>query len=408
MSSVRSGSLRQPAVDAAEAAEIGRHIPGLDGLRALAILLVIPHNLDLLRPPVPLALYPVVTLMHAGWIGVQLFFVLSGFLITGNLLDTRGSENYFRAFFGRRALRILPLYYAVLLIAFVIVPALVAVPPETSATRLNKLWVATFLSNWVQPFGGGVHGFTHFWSLAVEEQFYLLWPFLVILCRPIALAWVCGAVAMLALGVRIGLEALHFPSDALYMFTISRMDALALGAAAACLMRTASAREWCERFRRQLALAVALTLAATSIVTRGLVLDAASTQTWGYSLLSLGFALIVLLTALPQRGLTGQILAPLAWRPLRLIGRYSYGMYIFHLPLSVFIAFPLLQRVIPHVTTTVGVAYIVIMTVVTFCLAALSYELFESPFLRLKGRLMPRNTLNARARSSADHPAATE
>jgi len=408
MSNVGSGSLREPAVDAAESAEIGRHIPGLDGLRALAILLVIPHNLDLLRPPVPLALYPMVTLMHAGWIGVQLFFVLSGFLITGNLLDTRGSENYFRAFFGRRALRILPLYYAVLLIAFIIVPAFVAVPAETNATRLNQLWLATFLINWVQPFGAGVHGFTHFWSLAVEEQFYLLWPFLVILCRPMALAWACGAVAIVALGVRIALEALHFPSDALYMFTICRMDALALGAAAASLMRIPRAREWLARFKGRVALAAVLTLAATTVVTRGLVLDAASTQTWGYTLLSLGFAMVVLLTALPQSGLPGRILSPLAWRPLRLIGRYSYGMYIFHLPLSVFVAFPLLQRMFPHITTTVGLTYAVIMTVVTFCLAAVSYELFESPFLRLKGRLMPKNARSARARSSADHPAATE
>ncbi len=408
MSNVGSGSLREPAVDAAESAEIGRHIPGLDGLRALAILLVIPHNLDLLRPPIPLALYPMVTLMHAGWIGVQLFFVLSGFLITGNLLDTRGSENYFRAFFGRRALRIMPLYYGVLLLAFVIVPAFVAVPPETNAARLNQLWLATFLSNWVQPYGEGVRGFTHFWSLAVEEQFYLIWPFLVILCRPTVLVWACGAIAVVALGVRITLEALHFPSDALYMFTISRMDALALGAAAACVMRIPRARDWSARFTGQLALAAVLTLGATTIVTRGLVLDAASTQTWGYSLLSLGFALIVLLTALPQRGLTGRILRPLAWRPLRLIGRYSYGMYIFHLPLSVFIAFPLLQHLVPDINTAVRAGYVVVMTVVTFCLAALSYEFFESPFLRLKGRLMPRNTRSARARSSADHPAATE
>jgi peptidoglycan/LPS O-acetylase OafA/YrhL len=398
MSNVGSGSLREPAVDAAESAEIGRHIPGLDGLRALAILLVIPHNLDLLRPPVPLALYPVVTLMHAGWIGVQLFFVLSGFLITGNLLDTRGSENYFRAFFGRRALRILPLYYAVLLLAFVFLPA----------SRMDQLWLATFLGNWVEPFGAGVHGFTHFWSLAVEEQFYLLWPLLVILCRPVALAWACAAVAIVALGVRIVLEAMHFPSDALYMFTICRMDALALGAAAACVVRIPRAREWFARFTGRLALAAALTLAATTIVTRGLTLDATSTQTWGYSLLSLGFALIVLLTALPQSGLTARLMSPLAWRPLRLIGRYSYGMYIFHLPLSVFIAFPLLQRLYPHITTTVGVAYVVVMTVVTFCLAAVSYELFESPFLRLKGRLMPRNARSAPARSAADQPAATE
>jgi len=114
--------------DAIQSTEVSRHIPALDGLRAVAILLVVPHHLDLMRPPVPGIDYPAAMLMHSGWIGVQLFFVLSGFLITGNLLDTRGSDNYFSAFFGRRALRILPLYFAVLTVAFVITPALVTLP----------------------------------------------------------------------------------------------------------------------------------------------------------------------------------------------------------------------------------------------------------------------------------------
>src|SRR5690242_2951621 len=94
-------------------AAVSPYIPALDGIRALAILLVIPHNIDLLHPSYSAAVRPALMLVHAGWIGVQLFFVLSGFLITGNLLDTQRADNYYSAFIARRALRILPLYFGV-------------------------------------------------------------------------------------------------------------------------------------------------------------------------------------------------------------------------------------------------------------------------------------------------------
>jgi peptidoglycan/LPS O-acetylase OafA/YrhL len=381
--------MRPATVDAATSAEIGRHIPGLDGLRALAILLVIPHNLDLLRPPIRSIEYPVVILMHAGWIGVQLFFVLSGFLITGNLLDTRGSHNYFSAFFGRRALRILPLYLAVLILTFVIVPAVATVPPQLSETWANQLWLWTFLVNWMQPYGGGVYGFSHFWSLAVEEQFYLLWPIVVLCCRPVTLSWVCGAVAALALVTRAVLAARHFPADALYMFTICRMDALAMGAAAAALLRIPAAAVRLRRSTLGIFLTAALTFAVTAAETRGLAVDDLSTQTIGYTLLSFGFALLILLTSLPTTGLPGSAMRLLSWAPLRRVGRYSYGMYVFHLPLSVFFGIPLLHWITLRSSPAVGVTYVLVMTLLTFILAAVSYELFESPFLRMKRRLMP-------------------
>jgi peptidoglycan/LPS O-acetylase OafA/YrhL len=381
--------MRATAVEGGSSTEVGRHIPALDGIRALAILLVIPHNLDLLRPPIPAIDYPVVTLMHAGWIGVQLFFVLSGFLITGNLLDTRGSHNYFGAFFGRRALRILPLYFAVLLIALVIAPGLVTVPQEMSATLSNQIWLWTFLVNWTQPYGVGVYGFSHFWSLAVEEQFYLLWPFVVLRCRPAILLWVCAAAVLIALVTRSLLLAAHASPDAIYMFTICRMDALAMGAAAAALIRIPVAAARLQRSVRGIVLAAMLTLAVTTAGTRGLAVQDASTQTLGYSLLSFGFALIILLTALPMTGFIGSASRVLSWKPLRLVGRYSYGMYVFHLPLSVFFGVPLLHRLTAHPAPAVSLTYTLVMTAATFGLAALSYEFFESPFLRLKRRLMP-------------------
>jgi peptidoglycan/LPS O-acetylase OafA/YrhL len=369
--------------------QVSPRIPALDGVRALAILLVIPHNVDMLKAPFPAFEYPLVALMHAGWIGVQLFFVLSGFLITGNLLDTRNSANYLSAFFGRRILRIMPLYFVALGVAFVIAPALGTVPQKLHATQSHQIWLWTFLSNWSQPFGGKVYGFGHFWSLAVEEQFYLLWPFVVLRCRPARLLWVCAAAAGVALVVRVLLLVTHAPRETLYMFTVCRMDALALGAAAAAVIRIPAALTRLQRTVPRVAAAAGMMLLVTAAGTRGFAMFDISTQTVGYTLLSLTFALIILLAALPTTGALRATMHILEWPPLRLVGRYSYGMYVIHLPLHLFLGAVLLHYFAPHVTPAAALLYAAAMTVASFVLAALCYELFESRFLRLKRKLMP-------------------
>src|SRR5262245_39580963 len=157
------------------AGHVPPHIPALDGLRGIAILLVIPHNADVFSNSAAW-LWPAALLAHAGWIGVQLFFVLSGFLITRNLLDSRAADNYFQSFYWRRVLRIFPLYYLTLIAGLVIAPRLFQFPSGALASLQNQAWLWTFLSNWTQPLGLEVSGFSHFWSLAIEEQFYLVWP----------------------------------------------------------------------------------------------------------------------------------------------------------------------------------------------------------------------------------------
>src|SRR5437868_9650544 len=144
------------------------YIPALDGLRGLAILLVIPHNADIFSNSSPW-LWPVALLAHAGWIGVQLFFVLSGFLITRNLLDSHTTDNYFTAFYGRRALRILPVYFLTLFVALTVLPHLISFSAGALASHQHQVWLWSFLINWMQPFGIDVSGFSHFWSLSVEE-----------------------------------------------------------------------------------------------------------------------------------------------------------------------------------------------------------------------------------------------
>jgi peptidoglycan/LPS O-acetylase OafA/YrhL len=378
----------RPSADSTAA--VSPYIPALDGIRALAILLVIPHNVDILSGPFPAVAFPFVAIMHAGWIGVQLFFVLSGFLITGNLLDTQGTENYYGAFIARRALRILPLYFGVLFATFVLAPLLVTLPPDLRDTQHNHVWLWTFLSNWTAPYGGTVTGFSHFWSLAVEEQFYILWPFVVARCRPVALLWVCAVTVGMALLTRWLLLRAHFSVDSLYMFTPARMDALALGAAVAALVRIPAVMMRLRHMTRRIAAAALLVLLGDAAITRAFAVYDPRSQCYGYTLLAVGFALLVLLTAVPTTGALNGSLRMLTWRPLRLIGRYSYAMYVFHLPLHVYVGGPLLHRLVDHVTTRIALGYALIVIAASFLLAAASYELYERHFLRLKERLMPR------------------
>jgi peptidoglycan/LPS O-acetylase OafA/YrhL len=377
-------------------AAVSPYIPALDGLRALAILLVIPHNLDILGAPYTLGELPPVMVMHAGWIGVQLFFVLSGFLITGNLLDTRWADNYYSAFIARRALRILPLYYGVLLVTFVLVPLWITLPQELRETEHNQVWLWTFLLNWSAPYGRTVAGFGHFWSLAVEEQFYLLWPFVIARCSPRKALWVSIAVAGAAVGCRWALALEHFPKDSLYMFTIARMDALALGAAAAALLRIPAARAVIERRVSRIATLATVILVLVFLLTHGYAAEDATSQSYGYTALAAGFALFTLVAAMPATGLTALAVRILRWRPLQTVGRYSYAMYVFHMPLHVFFGGALLHSLAgPHPTHVAAFTYITASIVVNFIAAALSYHLFERHFLRLKEKFMPRGTATA-------------
>jgi peptidoglycan/LPS O-acetylase OafA/YrhL len=372
---------------AGAAIQPARHIPVLDGVRALAILLVIPHNVDVLTGPVTSFEYPAVVLMHTGWIGVQLFFVLSGFLITANLLDTRGATNYFSAFFARRTLRIMPLYFATLLIMLGVAPLVLHALEPLRATASKQIWLWTFLCNWTQPYEGSVYGFGHFWSLAVEEQFYLLWPLIVWRCRPQRLLRLCVGIAIGAVLVRAALAAKQFPHEALYMFTPCRMDALALGAAGAAMLRIPSTAEWLRRRAHSIAIGSVAILIGVAAGTHGFAVYDLSSQLVGYTLIAVAFAAFITLASLQPAGSMGALLTPLRSTPMRLIGRYSYGMYVFHLPLHVFVGLPLLQRLAPQISPTVAFAYSAIMLLASFALAALSYELFERHFLRLKKRL---------------------
>jgi len=364
-------------------------LPTLDGLRAIAILLVVPHNLNLIATYGGTHLF--VAAVHRGWIGVQLFFVLSGFLITSILLDARDASNYYRSFFARRALRIFPLYYATLLVLFVLLPALGLLPSSFEGDPMVELSYWAYFSNWYGPFHQGPEPVSHFWSLAVEEQFYLLSPFVI---HRRSAGWVmrlCLAIAAAGLLLRVAMLVTGTPVQAIYQFLVTRMDALALGGAAAAAFRVPSAASWTLDHRRFLLGASLFALVAGAVISRGYYFTDPMTLSLGFTFLAIAFALLVAAgVAADQLGAAGW-LGALRSTFLRRVAKYSYAMYVLSVPLHFLVGKPVLSALglEPANSAVVGFTYIVVGTALSFLAAALSFHLLEVHFLKLKDRFAP-------------------
>ena len=368
----------------------GEPIPALDGVRGLAILLVLAHNLNPFsstgRPLERWIEYD----SNFGWVGVQLFFVLSGFLITGILLDTRGAPRYLRAFFARRVLRIFPLYYGVLVGGLLVLPALGLAPHRLLADPEHRVWLWIYLVNWAEPLGRGVAAFPHFWSLAVEEQFYLVWPFVVRHATPRRLLAITGGVMLAALAARIAVRRAGLGGEAAYMFTVCRMDALAVGAAVAALIRMPAAHAWLARQRVRIATGAGALFVAGFATTGGYARASIADQTWGYTILALVFAALVLIVVLDHERGRGWLGAIFQHPILRSFGTYSYGIYLFHQFINQLIGVPLLDRLLPRgVGIKAGIVYMVAVTAASYAVAFVSYHGFEKHFLALKKHFTP-------------------
>jgi len=343
-----------------------KKIPQLDAVRGLAVLLVLVHNTDQ-YPSHPLHL-----ISDNGWMGVDLFFVLSGFLITGILLDTKQSEGYFKNFYARRCLRIWPLYYFVLLFMFVIVPFVR--PSEAHAVfeaRSSPWWAfPVFLQNFLVPIPAmatGPLGVT--WSLAVEEQFYLVWPLVVRFCTEAQLRKVAIAVICLSPVLRFYLSS-HQVN--IYSNTFCRLDGLMAGALLAIVIRSASfsPAEFLTRAWIIFLVTVPLALTVeTAFHARWIVFSLTA-------LASVSFVYLALFS--PQRWLQ----SVLTIRFMVYTGTISYGIYLLEkIPLDAARTFHLDKH---------RFLVLSIMTVGTFALAAMSWNLLEKPILRLKRFFEPR------------------
>ncbi len=368
---------------------------GLDGIRAIAVILVFSVHAVGYRT------------RFVGWTGVNIFFVLSGFLITGILYDNRDEPNRFRNFYVRRTLRIFPLFYfawLVILIAGIFLHA--------QWEPIQSLW-PLYLGNYVRFIVGDMrldHIATmrpphlpleigHFWSLAVEEQFYLLWPLVVFYVRERKwLIRICMAAVVLVPVLRVVLWASVSKKLLsillLYMLTPTQCDAFLLGGLMALWMRGHEKARLLRNANKIFSVSFALLVAAYLLNNRLHLRDLSSNSGWmstyGFTLVDLSAAGLILCALRPE-SLVFRLAA--SW-PLRLVGRYSYGVYVYHVMLLGFLQYyvwPADHNWPPRVYLAHAVLSVVAYFLIVLAVSACSYHFLELPFLKLKDRFIVRH-----------------
>ena len=343
--------------------------------------------------PNDVAEHAVYTIAQNGWVGVDLFFVLSGFLITGILLDTKNHNGYFRNFYARRSLRIFPLYYGFLFVWFIVTPMLIELSPNGrfGAGAENQLWFWSYLSNYLSVVDGAVvpHGLNHFWTLAVEEQFYLLWPMVVLLVSQRRLRTVCALMMLGGLAFRLWLLTTEYAHTGGYVLTPARIGTLAAGAWLASAMREPQLRQRVKKWASTAFLIALMLLLAINLPDLRMKGSEPAMQTIGFPLLAVLAASAVAI-ALDRQRHDGWYQRAMRSRVLRFFGKYSYGMYVFHLPVVVaFEGLGFTMAVIPRSAATdvpAAILFTITALVATTALAFASWHLYEKQFLRLKTR----------------------
>ncbi len=371
---------------------IGKRIGSLDGLRGLAILGVLLFHATINQDSPDRLVSALERVTRCGWVGVDLFFVLSGFLITGILIDTRDAAGYFRTFYARRTLRIFPLYYATLAVVFLVVPLFAAVDTPALATLFrNQAWLWTYLTN--VGFLVERHAFAnadwlwlnHLWSLAIEEQFYLIWPVVVWSVSPRALPRLCLALVGTALALRCLGASLELPPGAIYFPTPCRIDGLASGGFVASLLRSEVGRPGLLAGAQRSALIAALLLVGIFVWRSGLRFTDRVCLTVGLTLWCVCASSLIVLTVAGRPGNRLQCWLESSW--LQFLGKYSYGIYVLHhLFLPCLLAwFPVRDLVQITGSELLGLLlHVTILVVVSVTAGVLSWHLWEKHFLKLK------------------------
>lgn len=351
------------------------YIPALDGLRGIAVLLVLAVHSE---HPVSHKAW-----LSWGWIGVDLFFVLSGFLITRILLSSRQSQRYFASFYIRRILRIWPVYFSFLLFVFL--------GGRTGLVRdqiSGSGWASllTFTQNFYLAF----HGWDSIliwlgptWSLGIEEQFYLLWPWIVKRANDLVLQRICMSVLLVSPFIRAAVSQLVSRDDGPMLLTFSHFDGICLGGLLAILFsqQSTAAKRWIQWIQR---------LAIPAGVAFVLV------DQWGaqpyydalkFSFLALSFGGLVAF-CVDENSITGarSLIRLIALPPLRFVGKISYCLYIVHLAAFAIAVSHQSQNLLLRVPgySSQGWSVVAAGWLLSFAVATLSWYLFESPILRLK------------------------
>jgi peptidoglycan/LPS O-acetylase OafA/YrhL len=352
-----------------------RHMPQLDGLRAIAVLMVIWSHWA--------SGYKTLFGIHLGFLGVQLFFVLSGFLISGILLDCSLQEQadrkrgfILKQFYIRRFLRIFPLYYLILGLA-----VFLNVPPF----RTTWPWHAAYLSNVHYWILGSMEGYgTHIWSLSVEEQFYLCWPILLLFIPNRNRMWFILLLIFIAPLFRLTIGVMHWGKDPRMApwLTPGTLDSLGVGALLA----------YAERFRPDLVSRLTNLLLGAGIVGYTFIHYSGKMTDWTQTTCAFCFCWIIWNAS---RGFSGWFGAFLESKPIGYLGRISYGVYVIHGFALAFWFWLLYSAPIPgyrifarlHVPAQVYEGHavtVMMMAVITISLAVLSFRFYETPINNLK------------------------
>lgn len=364
-------------------AELPRgHIPALDAIRGLAIVVVTLYRFGGGgEGPASAVDHP--WLIGLGQRGVDLFFVLSGFLITGILFDAKGKEHFFRNFYVRRALRIFPLYYAALVAAVVVLPLVSSAYAHAFQPAVDaQAWLWFYAANLLQAIEGGwcLGPLNHFWSLAIEEHFYLLWPAVIYFASRRTAMRICSVLFVGSICARAAWLAGSGNDVAAEVLTPLRMDGLALGGWLALAARSSGGLGWLARGSW---LAVTVFGAA-----------ALGSELLGRRLFGLPYtawactcgALLIVIVCAPKASWLGRLSN--SWT-LQFFGKYSYAMYVFQLPLIYLLAPAFTASGIAIVVGSrlIGqAAYCAFMFALTTGLALASWNLFEKRLLALKHR----------------------
>jgi len=368
--------------------DLKKHLPALDGVRGLAVLLVLCYDCLKLNNNGYLATLISRKFASSGWIGVDLFFVLSGFLITGILLDTVGRTGYWKSFILRRSVRIFPLYYGTLIVVFGVAPLVCLAWNISTATSAlaavkgDQFWYWIYAQNWAFAWQGAwpeERVLNHFWSLAVEEQFYLIWPFVVVACSRKSLFWVCSVLCIVALVLRYALLVNGVPGVATYVMTITRMDSLCAGALLAIALRSV---DWSARWAKYFPVICAtcfLIVIGIDAFYPILKSESFAAYSIGHTLIALVFALLIgSLVVLPKNHLLNRLFC---FHGLISLGKYSYAIYVFHR----FVYQAVKSFDWSFLSESIqGWAIFAATLLCSYLVARISWILWESPFLALK------------------------
>ena len=357
------------------AASTRSYYPALDGLRGIAIILVLCcHNLNFLP------------YFEIGWVGVDLFFVLSGFLITDILLKAKANKNFLPNFYLRRILRIFPLYYTVLLLFFILAPLFRDLQVQFNYYYDQQAMSFLHMQNWlyifnIKPDDTLLMG--HFWSLSVEEQFYLLWPFVIFAVKNKRRLCIIACVILAACIISRFASWIYFGNGYtnFYFQYMTRMDGLSIGSLIA--IWRINGFGYAKKKIIRLSVSIFSVHLILLILAKTILTGFPHFRLLGYTSIAVIFGIVILFAAEKRNDYSKLVLES---RVLRYVGKISYGLYVFHWPVLALSKIYLLNILIDNGLgyNTAYISVSILALIIAAFLSVFSYHLFEKRILVLK------------------------